>query len=152
MLLRNAVAPTPFSVAHRSYVKSLYRRYLKNSLDWCIRRDVWRDRAIEIRAEFERNRHIQNPRELSRVLQQAEEALSASKHPDPYKRKCIALLRTSILTIALLSTRGRRWNKMVRIVCILDIPILIFFRSSGSEMYRYVCFARTCSDFSPSPL
>lgn len=52
--------PDPFlrlSVRHdRSYVKSLYRRYLANELDWYIRRDAWRQRAMEIRAEFERNR------------------------------------------------------------------------------------------------
>lgn len=82
-------APTPFSVAHKTYVMSLYRRYLRNSLDWCIRRDVWRDRAIEIRAEFERNRHIANPRELARVIQQAEEALRVNRHPDPYRRACL---------------------------------------------------------------
>jgi NADH dehydrogenase (ubiquinone) 1 beta subcomplex subunit 9 len=89
LLLRSAAnhAPTPFSAAHKAYVQSLYRRYLKNSLDWCIRRDIWRDRAIEIRAEFERNRHIANPRELGRVLQQAEAELKLHGHPDPYKRE-----------------------------------------------------------------
>jgi len=45
-----------FSSAHRLYVKSLYRRYLKNSLDWTIRRDIWRGQAMQIRAEFESNR------------------------------------------------------------------------------------------------
>jgi NADH dehydrogenase (ubiquinone) 1 beta subcomplex subunit 9 len=86
MLVRNAgLSPTPFSAAHKAYVQSLYRRYLRSSLDWCIRRDIWRDRAIEIRAEFERNRHIANPRELGRLLQQAEEQLKAHGHPDPYK-------------------------------------------------------------------
>lgn len=90
LLLRNVSTqqvPTPFSAAHKSYVQSLYRRYLKNSLDWCIRRDIWRDRAIEIRAEFERNRHIANPRELGRILQQAEAELKLHGHPDPYKRE-----------------------------------------------------------------
>lgn len=43
--------PSPFSQAHRSYIKSLYKRFLKNELDWVTRRDIWRDRAIEIRAE-----------------------------------------------------------------------------------------------------
>ena len=47
-----------FSSAHRFYVKSLYKRYLKNELDWCIRRDVWRRKALEIRAEFESNRLV----------------------------------------------------------------------------------------------
>jgi NADH dehydrogenase (ubiquinone) 1 beta subcomplex subunit 9 len=96
LLLRKAAAttsaPTPFSAAHKAYVQSLYRRYLKNSLDWCIRRDIWRDRAIEIRAEFERNRHIANPRELGRVLQQAEAQLKLTGHPDPYKREYISVI------------------------------------------------------------
>ncbi len=43
---------------NRLYVKSLYRRYLNNSLNWYIRRDLWRQKAIEIRAEFERNRCV----------------------------------------------------------------------------------------------
>lgn len=90
-LLRNVAAsgsgPTPFSSAHKAYVQSLYRRYLRNSLNWCIRRDIWRDRAIEIRAEFERARNIRNPRELARVLEQAEKQLEENAHPDPYKRE-----------------------------------------------------------------
>lgn len=50
------MSTSPFSVAHKSYVKSLYRRMLKNELDWVVRRDIWRGRAMMIRAEFERNR------------------------------------------------------------------------------------------------
>lgn len=45
-----------FTAAHRSYVMSLYKRTLKNSLDWTVRRDLWRAEAMMIRAEFERNR------------------------------------------------------------------------------------------------
>jgi hypothetical protein len=49
-------AVSPFTAAHRSHVKSLYKRYLTNALSWTIQRDIWRQQAIEIRAEFERNR------------------------------------------------------------------------------------------------
>lgn len=52
------IMSTPFSSAHRLYVKSLYRRMLKNELDWVVRRDIWRGRAMMIRAEFERNRSV----------------------------------------------------------------------------------------------
>jgi hypothetical protein len=45
-----------FSSAHRLRVKSLYKRSLKNALDWTIRRDLWRAEAMRIRAEFEANR------------------------------------------------------------------------------------------------
>jgi len=49
-----------FNVIHpnRLYVKSLYKRYLTNALNWYIRRDLWRNKAIEIRADFERNRWV----------------------------------------------------------------------------------------------
>jgi hypothetical protein len=50
------MSASPFSSAHRLYVKSLYKRYLANELDWTVRRDVWRAKAVQIRAEFERNR------------------------------------------------------------------------------------------------
>jgi hypothetical protein len=33
---------------------------LKNELDWVVRRDIWRGRAMIIRAEFERNRSVVN--------------------------------------------------------------------------------------------
>ena len=52
------MSTSSFSAAHRSYVKSLYRRMLKNELDWVVRRDIWRGRAMMIRAEFERNRWV----------------------------------------------------------------------------------------------
>ncbi|KAN0064185.1 hypothetical protein ACQY0O_003352 [Thecaphora frezii] len=85
-LRRNAAsAPPSFSAAHKSYVQSLYRRMLRNSLDWCIRRDVWRDRAIEIRVEFEKHRNVRNPRELARLFEKAEAHLNDIKHPDPHR-------------------------------------------------------------------
>lgn len=90
LILRNSSTSTgasAFSHAHKAYVKSLYRRYLKNELDWCIRRDVWRDRAIEIRVAFERNRNIRNPRELANLFEKAERELKTRQHPDPHRRK-----------------------------------------------------------------
>lgn len=85
-----------FSQAHKAYVKALYRRYLKNSLDWVIRRDVWRDRAIEIRAEFERHRNVRNPRELASLFQKAEKELESIAHPAPYRRKYSWKFRLSV--------------------------------------------------------
>ena len=56
-----ATAVSTFSSAHRLYVKSLYKRYLTNALDWSIRRDIWRGQAMQIRAEFEKNRCVRFP-------------------------------------------------------------------------------------------
>lgn len=61
-----AVATRSFSDAHRLYVKSLYRRYLVNTLNWAVRRDLWREKALEVRAEFERHRLVpHNTRDLA---------------------------------------------------------------------------------------
>ncbi|KAL5507899.1 hypothetical protein ACEPAH_5517 [Sanghuangporus vaninii] len=79
-----AKAVSPFSVAHRFYVKSLYKRYLKNELDWTVHRHLWRYKAIQIRAEFERNRNVSDPRALATILEKAEADLAAKQHPDPY--------------------------------------------------------------------
>ncbi|EJD01521.1 uncharacterized protein FOMMEDRAFT_21901 [Fomitiporia mediterranea MF3/22] len=77
-------AVSPFSAAHRFYVKSLYKRYLKNELDWTINRQLWRWKAMKIRAEFERNRNVHDPRALAAILEKAEADLTDRKHPDPY--------------------------------------------------------------------
>ncbi|EJD48459.1 hypothetical protein AURDEDRAFT_162418 [Auricularia subglabra TFB-10046 SS5] len=79
-----AAIAAPFTAAHRSYVQSLYRRMLKNDLDWVVQRDIWRWRALKIRAQFESNRNVRDPRALAQILLQAEEALAKNKHPDPY--------------------------------------------------------------------
>ncbi|KAI0080625.1 hypothetical protein K474DRAFT_146347 [Panus rudis PR-1116 ss-1] len=80
-----ATAPSPFTAAHTRYVKTLYRRLLNNELDWCVRRDIWRGRALAIRAEFERNRDVHDPRALAEIFAKAEAHLASRKHPDPYR-------------------------------------------------------------------
>ncbi|TFK43796.1 hypothetical protein BDQ12DRAFT_675560 [Crucibulum laeve] len=78
------MSTSPFSSAHRLYVKSLYKRYLTNALDWTVRRDLWRPQALQIRAEFERNRNVHDPRALAIILEKAEAELARRRHPDPY--------------------------------------------------------------------
>ncbi|KAH9943215.1 uncharacterized protein BXZ73DRAFT_97268 [Epithele typhae] len=77
--------PTPFTVAHQSYVKGLYRRILKNELNWIVQRDIWRARALSIRAEFDANRNVRDPRALAAILAKAEADYEERKHPDPYR-------------------------------------------------------------------
>ncbi|KAI9434444.1 hypothetical protein H4582DRAFT_1977568 [Lactarius indigo] len=77
---------SPFSAAHRRYVKSLYKRMLENERNWVVRYDFWRARACAVRAEFERNRNVHDPRALAAILEKAEEELARKRHPDPYIR------------------------------------------------------------------
>ncbi|KIP12778.1 hypothetical protein PHLGIDRAFT_9838 [Phlebiopsis gigantea 11061_1 CR5-6] len=79
------VPVAPFSAAHKSYVKNLYRRILTNELNWTVRRDIWRGKALAIRAEFDRHRDVQDPRALAELFDKAEAELSARLHPDPYR-------------------------------------------------------------------
>ncbi|KAI0030900.1 hypothetical protein K488DRAFT_16860, partial [Vararia minispora EC-137] len=76
-------ATNPFAEAHRFYIKSLYRRMLKNERDWVIRYDLLRPRALAIRAQFEANRNVRDPRQLAAILEKAEADLAVRKHPDP---------------------------------------------------------------------
>ncbi|KAH9449954.1 hypothetical protein MJO28_014198 [Puccinia striiformis f. sp. tritici] len=75
----------PFTDAHRIYVQRLYRRALKQSLDWVVFRDIWRQKAIEIRVKFERNRDVRDPRAVKKLLHEAEVQLAETEHPDPYR-------------------------------------------------------------------
>jgi len=72
------------ATATKSVVASLYRRSLKLSLNWCVRRDIWRSQALNIRELFEENRDVTDPRQLRVILEQTEATLERWKHPDPY--------------------------------------------------------------------
>ncbi|CAD6566724.1 MAG: hypothetical protein CYPHOPRED_001105 [Cyphobasidiales sp. Tagirdzhanova-0007] len=75
----------PFTQAHRKYVKTLYRQSLKNALDWYVRRDLWRNKAIELRVLFEKNKNVRDPRRVATLLREVEAESSKLAHPDPYR-------------------------------------------------------------------
>lgn len=52
-----------------------------------VRRDLWRNKAIEIRAQFERNRNVRDPRAVAALLTEAEREVQKVSHPDPYRRE-----------------------------------------------------------------
>ncbi|KAL7273683.1 hypothetical protein RUND412_003455 [Rhizina undulata] len=71
-------------MATKSVTLSLYRRSLKLSLSWSVRRDLWRTQAVNIRDLFEANKNVTDPRQLRVLLQETEDILEKWKHPDPY--------------------------------------------------------------------
>jgi NADH dehydrogenase (ubiquinone) 1 beta subcomplex subunit 9 len=81
----------PVAAAHRLQVQSLYKRSLKLSLDWYIQRDLWRQKALQIRAQFEHNKNVTNPKEIQALVQKAEKELEDWAHPDPYKCNLILI-------------------------------------------------------------
>ncbi|KAJ7682436.1 hypothetical protein DFH06DRAFT_1289905 [Mycena polygramma] len=126
---------TTFASAHRQYVQSLYKRRLKNSLDWTIRRDVWRGKAMEIRAEFERNRDVKDPRQLAQILEQAEAKLAAWKHPDPY--------------IPPTAPGGTKWERNLPVPSFIHISLACPL--TGSDSLRWRILMRTMSRHNSSP-
>lgn len=73
---------------------------LTDSLNWTIHRELWRRRALVIRAEFEKNRwltlhvssrtilnpffsNVHDPRQLAAIFDKAEAELARNQHPDP---------------------------------------------------------------------
>ncbi|KAI8872418.1 hypothetical protein GQ42DRAFT_161315 [Ramicandelaber brevisporus] len=69
---------------HVRKVQSLYRRALKVAYDWDVKRDLWRQSALNIRAEFEKNRHVEDPRLKAKLIEQTEEYLFHYAHPQPF--------------------------------------------------------------------
>lgn len=88
--MSTSTALSPFSQAHRRYVQHLYRRALKGAQDWYVRRDLWRDRAIEIRVAFEKNKNVKDPRAVALLLNEAEKEVIRLSHPDPYRAPLFA--------------------------------------------------------------
>merc|ERR1711964_217329 len=93
----SVAATQPFTAAHRSYVKTLYRRSLKNAQDWYVRRDLWRTKAIELRIHFEKHRDVRDPRRVAAMLAEVEMEQARFAHPDP--------------TVMPLSPGGTKWER-----------------------------------------
>lgn len=140
LVVREVGAPTAYSNVHKQYVMDLYRRMLRNSHNWNVNRNQWRADAQRIRAEFEQNRHVRNPRQLSALLRKAEKELEGHQHPDPYKRMCAPRVRHADRCSADL----RPGNQMVRTACaasITDIP--------GSATCLYVACEASSTHLQP---
>lgn len=71
------------ALTHAQKVTRLYRNLLKNMLSWTIYRRVWREEALELRAQFDANKHVDMGTAL-RLLKEGEEMYERHKHPDPY--------------------------------------------------------------------
>lgn len=78
------VMASSHAISHAQRVTRLYRKSLKNSLSWCIDRATWRAEALQIRARFDTNKHVQDRRLAQALVEKGEEELQNDLHPDPY--------------------------------------------------------------------
>ncbi|KAJ3362231.1 hypothetical protein GGF32_006262 [Allomyces javanicus] len=77
-------SPAAYS-PHVIYVRQLFRRALRTAQDWSTTREGFRQTCIDIRYQFEANRNVHNPKQLSAVLAAAEKDLKDMAHPEPYR-------------------------------------------------------------------
>jgi hypothetical protein len=72
--------------SHTLRVTRLYRASLKNLMNWTVWRELWIEKGFELRAKFDANKHITDPRKIEKLLSAGEAELKALAHPDPYTR------------------------------------------------------------------
>lgn len=76
-------APVPFSPANAKHVASLFRQSLRTAKNWINQVPAYREKAAEIRLQFEQNKNIADPVQLAAVLKKTEDLLAKYRHPDP---------------------------------------------------------------------
>lgn len=74
-------------LTHSQRVTRLYRRSMKHLLSWCVERDVWRQEALKLRAEFDAYKHETDRSKIAQLVEDGEERFRRQAHPDPYISK-----------------------------------------------------------------
>ncbi|OEL25946.1 NADH dehydrogenase [ubiquinone] 1 beta subcomplex subunit 9 [Dichanthelium oligosanthes] len=81
--------------AQKERVRLLYRRTLKDTLNWAVHRHIFYQDASDLRDKFEANRHVVKPSRadfdnldvIDRLIDDAEAQYRNFQHPDPYIEK-----------------------------------------------------------------
>ena len=84
-VFRRPMSTAALPTAHVQRVTRLYRRSLKNLLNWVVWRDLWIEKGFELRAEFDAQKNVTDPRLIEKLVSDAEAKLAEYQHPDPYK-------------------------------------------------------------------
>ena len=75
---------------HSIRVQRLYRKSLKNLLDWCVHRDLWIQEAFKLQARFQANKGVTDPRKIERLVSEGEAELkSAPRAPRSRPALCV---------------------------------------------------------------
>ncbi|GAB4837834.1 NADH dehydrogenase [ubiquinone] 1 beta subcomplex subunit 9 [Ancistrocladus abbreviatus] len=70
--------------AQKQRVRLLYRRALRETLNWAVHRHLFYEDADELRKKFEANRHVEDIETIDRMIAAGEAAHDKWRHPDPY--------------------------------------------------------------------
>ena len=72
--------------SHTIRVKTLYRHALKNLQNWTVWRELFIEKGFELRAQFDAQKKLTDPKMIEKVVSEAEAKLQELRHPDPYTR------------------------------------------------------------------
>ena len=72
------------SVSHKLRVQLLYRRILKEQLNWKPQRDVWLQNALYTRMLFEQNKELKDAGDIEAAISDGTKWMETRRHPDPY--------------------------------------------------------------------
>ncbi|XP_058213213.1 NADH dehydrogenase [ubiquinone] 1 beta subcomplex subunit 9 [Rhododendron vialii] len=70
--------------AQKERVRILYRRALKETLNWAVHRHLFYRDASEMREKFDANKNVESLETIDRLLEDGEAAYNKWRHPDPY--------------------------------------------------------------------
>ncbi|KAJ6937024.1 NADH dehydrogenase [Populus alba x Populus x berolinensis] len=70
--------------AQKERVRILYRRALKDTLNWAVHRHLFYEDADLLRARFETSKHVEDPDTIDRMIADGEAQYNKWRHPDPY--------------------------------------------------------------------
>ncbi|KAA8546040.1 hypothetical protein F0562_020509 [Nyssa sinensis] len=65
-------------------VRILYRKALKDTLNWAVHRHLFYEDASILREKFEANKHLEDPETIDRMIAVGEATYDKWRHPDPY--------------------------------------------------------------------
>ncbi|XP_009617688.1 NADH dehydrogenase [ubiquinone] 1 beta subcomplex subunit 9-like [Nicotiana tabacum] len=70
--------------AQKERVRILYRRALRDTLNWAVHRHLFYPDADALRERFEANRNMEDVETIDRLIADGEASYNKWRHPDPY--------------------------------------------------------------------
>ncbi|KAB2042938.1 hypothetical protein ES319_D02G252600v1 [Gossypium barbadense] len=70
--------------AQKERVRILYRRALKDTLNWAVHRHLFYQDASDLREKFEANKPVEDLDTIDKMIDAGEATYNKWRHPDPY--------------------------------------------------------------------
>ncbi|XP_021659335.2 NADH dehydrogenase [ubiquinone] 1 beta subcomplex subunit 9 isoform X2 [Hevea brasiliensis] len=70
--------------AQKERVQILYRRALRDTLNWAVHRHLFYQDASNLREKFDANNHVEDLDAIDRMIAEGEARYNKWRHPDPY--------------------------------------------------------------------